>query len=89
MHKKEDKNTRYFIDLDLRQQRILDWDFGDKNSLSQELPNPDLQRVFISRGQYNKLSSRSSELHQSKKCTKGTVLNTPVYRKTNATARNA
>jgi hypothetical protein len=66
MKKYEGSSTRYFIDLDLKQQRILNWDYGDKNFLSQELSDPDLHRVFISRGQYNKLCGKSSGMRQSK-----------------------
>ncbi len=50
----EDKDTRYYIDLDLAAQSLIGWDHGDRNNLVQELPLP-CQRVFISKGQYNKL----------------------------------
>lgn len=30
MKKKEDKNTRYFLDIDLKEQTILGWDYDQK-----------------------------------------------------------
>ncbi|MBN1824127.1 MAG: hypothetical protein JW803_07395 [Endomicrobiales bacterium] len=53
--KKEDNNTRYFIDLDLKKKTIIGWDYGQRHGLPQELPNPRHKRIFITKGQYNKL----------------------------------
>ncbi len=61
MKKKEDKETRYYIDLDLRTQKILNWDYDQRNKLVQKLENPAHQRVFITKGQYNKLEQRNQE----------------------------
>jgi hypothetical protein len=55
MKKKEDKETRYYIDLALRTRKILNWDYDQRNKLVQNLENPDHQRIFITKGQYNKL----------------------------------
>ena len=53
--KKEDKNTRYFIDLDLETMEIINWDYDQKDLLTEEkLDIPGLHRLFISKGQYNK-----------------------------------
>jgi hypothetical protein len=63
MRKKEDKNTRYFIDLDLKTRKILNWDYDEKNKLKVfELINPFHHRFFISKGQYNKLEKKNIEL---------------------------
>ena len=63
MRKKEDKDTRYFIDLDLRTGKILDWDYDQRNKLSvPKLAKPYHHRIFITRGQYNKLEKKHSEL---------------------------
>ena len=56
MKKKEDKNTRYFVDVDLREQKILGWDFDQREKLILEkISEPHIHRIFITKGQYNKL----------------------------------
>ena len=62
MKKKEDKETRYFIDLDLSTRKILSWDYGQKEKLLQKLENPLHHKVFITKGQYNKLKNRQQKL---------------------------
>jgi len=61
--KTEDKNTRYFIDLDLRTRKILNWDYDQRDNLVQELTEP-YQRVFIAKGQYNKLEMKNLEIQK-------------------------
>jgi hypothetical protein len=63
LRKKEDKNTRYFIDLDLKERKILYWDYGQRKKLAgQELTKPFHHRIFITKGQYNKLQKKHLEL---------------------------
>ena len=62
MTKKEDKETRYYIDLDLKALKILDWDYDQRDRLAQVLDNPSHQRVFVTKGQYNKLVERNEML---------------------------
>jgi hypothetical protein len=63
MRREEDENTRYFIDLDLATQRIVRWDYGQRDKLAVEDPtHPTHHRVFITKGQYNKLDAKHSEL---------------------------
>lgn len=38
MRKREDKDTRYFIDLDLSTNRILGWDYDNRHDLIVEKP---------------------------------------------------
>jgi hypothetical protein len=65
MRKKEDRNTRYFIDLDLRTRKILKWDYDQRDKLAgQELAKPFLHRIFITKGQYNKLEKKNSGLRK-------------------------
>ena len=59
MKKKEDKETRYYVDLDLRKRKILNWNYDQRDKLVQDLENPAHQRVFITKGQYNKLEKRN------------------------------
>lgn len=63
MKKKEDKNTRYFIDLNLITNEIINWDSDQRDLLAEEKINiPGLHRVFISKGQYNKLVEKNMKL---------------------------
>ncbi len=64
MKKHEDKNTRYFIDFDLKERKILTWDYDQKDKLSQELPDSSHHRIFITKGQYNKLNKKISEVEK-------------------------
>lgn len=61
MVRNEDQDTRYYIDLDLKNKKIINWDYANRKSLSQELAKPFCQRVFITKGQYNKLEKKEME----------------------------
>lgn len=50
-----DTDTRFYIDLDLKNQKIIGWGYGQRQELAQKLPDPSLCRIFITKGQYNKL----------------------------------
>lgn len=64
MKKREDKNTRYFMEVDLKEQKILGWNFGQKEILAEEMKkrskNPCIHRIFLTKGQYNKLETKQS-----------------------------
>ena len=65
MRKREDKDTRYFIDLDLLTGRILGWDYDNRFELIIEEPvSPSHHRVFISKGQYNKLVQKYHQVNR-------------------------
>lgn len=56
MKKIEDKETRYYIDIDLKSRTIVKWDFDQRvNLASQKADDPAHHRVFLTKGQYNKL----------------------------------
>ena len=55
MTKKIDSNTRFYIDLDIEIKKIIGWDYGQRQDLSQKLSNPKHRRIFITKGQYSKL----------------------------------
>ncbi|MDD5040031.1 MAG: hypothetical protein PHY34_02680 [Patescibacteria group bacterium] len=55
MAKKIDTNTRFYIDIDIETKKIMGWGCGSRYELEQELANPDHRRIFITKGQYNKL----------------------------------
>ncbi len=66
MEKKQDRNTRYFIDVDLKEQKILGWDFDQKEKLLlDKISEPYLHRVFITKGQYNKLDKKQEDVLES------------------------
>lgn len=59
MDKKEDKNTRYFMDVNLKEQKILGWDYDQKEKLILEkITEPHIHRIFLSKGQYYKLDKK-------------------------------
>lgn len=63
MAAKEDRETRYFIDLDLKTRTILDWDRDQRKNLVGEKPlKPHHHRIYITRGQYNKLVDKNRKL---------------------------
>jgi hypothetical protein len=60
---KEDTNTRYYIDVDIKEQRIIEWGYGNRYDLIQErFDHLSHHRVFISKGQYNKLEDKKNRL---------------------------
>lgn len=58
MSRKIDANTRFYIDLDVKTKTIVDWDYGQRQVLEKVLRNPNQRRIFITKGQYNKLSEK-------------------------------
>lgn len=59
--KTQTSETRYFIDLDLKSRKIVNWGFDDRSNLVQNLESP-MHRIFITKGQYNKLVEKGSSL---------------------------
>ncbi len=63
MEKKTDRETRYFIDLDLKTRAILNWDCAQRHDLvGQELASPFYHRIYLTRGQFHKLQKKNLEL---------------------------
>lgn len=50
-----DSNTRFYIDINKKTRLVIGWGFGQRQELLQVLKNPSHRRVFITKGQYNKL----------------------------------
>lgn len=51
-----DKDTRYFIDLDLKERKVIKWGHDNRRKLAARIfADPGLVRIFITKGQYNKL----------------------------------
>lgn len=64
MSKIEDKETRYYIDIDLTTRTIINWDYDQRDKLSVQDVAAPYHRVYITKGQYNKLEQKNSELSQ-------------------------
>lgn len=50
-----DSDTRFYIDIDLKNKLVIQWGYGQRQELEQDLPGPNHCRIFITQGQYNKL----------------------------------
>lgn len=59
---KEHPDTRFFIDMDLKSGQILNLDYGNRFELNQNLYHPHQQRIFLTKGQYNKLEEKYRKL---------------------------
>jgi hypothetical protein len=68
MGKTEDRNTRYFIDLDLKTGKILHWDFDQRDVLAQQKPShPAHHRIFLTKGQFHKLETKHFEISMARR----------------------
>lgn len=45
----------YFIDIDLISKKIVKWGISETATLTGETQDPNIHRVFLTKGQYNKL----------------------------------
>ncbi len=61
MRRREDKDIRFYVDLDLKNLKIIGWDYDDRHKLAQTLSNSFHHRVFLTKGQYNKLERKILE----------------------------
>lgn len=61
MGKIQDKDTRYFVEIDLKSLKIIKCSFDQKENLNKGLQNdPAIHRLFLTKGQYTKLVNRCS-----------------------------
>ncbi len=59
MNRIEDKETRYFLEIDLDTLEIIRVGFDDKKILDKGQQNDSsIHRIFLSKGQYHKFVSR-------------------------------
>lgn len=61
MQKKEDKNTRYYVDVDLKSRLLIDWGFDQRHEMEVKLANAGHHRVFLTKGQFYKLEKKLAE----------------------------
>jgi len=59
MKKTQNKNTRYFIEIDLQTDKVVRKDYDQKENLDKgRQNNPKVHRMFLTKGQYNKFVER-------------------------------
>jgi major membrane immunogen (membrane-anchored lipoprotein) len=62
MSKIQDKDTRYFVEINLKNLKIIKCGFDQKENLNKGKQNdPTIHRLFLTRGQYAKLVERCSK----------------------------
>lgn len=49
------RNEYFYIDIDLRDHRMVDWGEDNTATLTGETADPNVHRVFLTKGQFNKL----------------------------------
>lgn len=54
--KKQDKETRYYVDIDVKTKKVLGWDYDQREKIVQNLSDPNKRRIFLTKGQYSKLT---------------------------------
>lgn len=59
MTKVMDADTRFYIDIDIKTKRVIDWGYGSRYQIDQELADLNHRRIFVTKGQYNKLINTS------------------------------
>jgi len=58
MKNQMDSDIRFYIDINIKTKNIIGWSYGRRFELEQKLTNPDHRRIFITKGQYNKLAGK-------------------------------
>ena len=62
MSKIQDKNTRYFVEIDLNNLKIIRCSFKQKENLDKGRQNaPGIHRLFLTKGQYTKFVNLCSD----------------------------
>ncbi len=52
-----DSDTRFYIDINIKTKEVIGWSYGRRQELEKKLPAASLRRIFITKGQYNKLKN--------------------------------
>jgi len=59
MKKIQNRDTRFYIEIDLKTHKVIACDFDQKQHLDKgRQNNPGLHRLFLTKGQYNKFVQR-------------------------------
>jgi hypothetical protein len=52
----EDKNTRYYIDINTETKGVIGWNCGQRNELILEKQEKPIARIYITKGQNKQIS---------------------------------
>jgi hypothetical protein len=63
MDRETEKELRYYIDIDLMSLKIVKWNSAARAEIIKEAAGETLQRVFLTRGQYNMLTDKIRQYH--------------------------
>lgn len=60
----QNKDTRYFVDIEIKTRQIVGSGYDQKQNLDKGRQNiPKQHRLFLTKGQYNRFVERFGELH--------------------------
>jgi hypothetical protein len=52
----------YFIDINITNNKLVNWGISNTASLTGETPDKNIHRIFLTKGQYNKLVQNLKKL---------------------------
>lgn len=55
----KDKDTRYYLDINVKTWEVANKGLGDRHDLIKNMPSYPIHRVFITKGQYDKLLDKA------------------------------
>jgi len=55
---KPQKDIRYYINSNLKSKKLVSIGSGDKNKLIKDMPEFPIHRIFLTKGQYNRLKTK-------------------------------
>lgn len=59
MNNAEDEDTRYYVEIELSNLKVVKYAFSQKQNLDKgRQNNPNIHRLFLIKGQYNKFVNR-------------------------------
>lgn len=62
MTKPQDKETRYYIDIDLKTMKVVRWGYDQRENLVKYVPEKEsYHRIYLTKGQYNKFLKNHSD----------------------------
>ncbi len=55
MTSQDDRDTRYYIDINPASKKVISWGHGNRFKLIKEILGKGIVRIYVTKGQYNKL----------------------------------
>lgn len=56
-----DRELRYILDIDVRSKKVVSWKKDIRENLTKHHPDENIVRIFLTKGQYNKLMDKMRE----------------------------